>query len=290
MMNKDFIRNVHFMNMCDHILNYEVDQGPNARESLYNFLSDIEKIKENDLVFCRVDYIQHAIFKRVLEKLEHPINLIIHKGDYIINHRYLDDLKINNIFCTNLNAKLHFNNTKLFPIPWGFGENEPTTEELNKVVENRIEFKDKKDKLYYPYHAAEYCGHSARTSFMKEIEQNQFICDNPEFKLDYDTHIENINKSKFCIVLPGASWANDPGRTWECLIRHTVPIMKRTFSHWWESGLEIMAKTHNIPILFVDEWTDINENIFDLEFDFSNVDVIMKQKYWVDFIKQRVIK
>lgn len=289
-MNKDFIRNVHFMNMCDHILNYEVDKGPNAEEALHNFISNIERIKENDLVFCRVDYIQHGHFISVLERLLHPINLVIHKGDYVINHQCLDSPKIKNIFCTNLNSKLHFNNTKLFPVPWGFGANEPTTEELNKVIENRIEFKDKEDIVYYPHHVAEYYGHSARPSFMEEIKQNNFICDKPESKLEYNTHIKNINNSKFCIVLPGASWANDPGRTWECLIRHTIPIMKRTYSDWWESGLEKLSTKHNIPILFVDEWIDVDKSLFDLEFDFSNIDVIMKQKYWIDFIRKEVDK
>ena len=93
--------------------------------------------------------------------------------------------------------------------------------------------------------------------------------------------------SKFCIVVPGASWGDQPGRIWDCLIRETIPIMKRSHSDWWQSGVEQMVKMHGLPIIFVDDWDEIGESIFDRKIDTSMIYEKIHQQYWNDFILRK---
>ena len=288
----DFVRKINFLNMSNHSLNYEVGEEPSPNMVIENFIRNVHDVQEGDFVFCRSDYMVNGRLNKVIQNLPVPINLIIHGGDYLVNYNWLDSPKIKNLFCANLNSKLKFRNTNLFSIPWGWGEvrhGDPTEDELDLVWKSRTTF-DKKDNLVYiPHHTEGYGdGDSARPSFFEELKTSKLWnsdISSVSDRVEQNKHRQNIEESKFCIVLPGASWANQPGRIWECLIRETIPIMKRSFSDWWQSGVESMSKEHDIPMIFVDEWDEIDEKIFEKKFDFTDLYGKLKHEYWENFMR-----
>jgi hypothetical protein len=286
----DYVRKINFLKMSNHILNYEVGENPPPNLVIENFIKNIDLVKENDFIFCRSDYMINGQLLKVINLLKVKINVIIHGGDYLINYPWLDSPMINNIFCANLNANLNFKLTKLIPIPWGWGEvrhGDSSKEELDKIWNNRKKFAEKNNKVYIPHHTGGYSD-SPRQYFWETLTKSKLWDSTISLtttKVDKKIYENNINESKFCVVLPGASWANQPLRIWECLIRETIPIMKRSFSDWWKSGVELMAKNHEIPMIFVDDWDEIDESIFEKEFNFVNLKNKLKHYYWEQYIK-----
>lgn len=247
---------------------------------------EINQIGYGCLVNCRLDYVNNELLNQVLSNLTVPINLILNGGDYLVNHKWLDSPKIKNIFSPEINGSLKFNNTKLHTIPWGF---EMPDHEAENLWKNSIDFNKKQNKIFFPYHShdPQYML-GVRIHMMNELyssnlfSKNFFYCH--ESIVDLNSYFENLKNNKFCIVLPGAAWAVQPRRVCECWIMKTVPVMLRKFSDWWVNSLEDMCALHNLPIVFVDSWDDINSDIFNVDFDFSDTKNALLQNYWDDFI------
>lgn len=90
--------------------------------------------------------------------------------------------------------------------------------------------------------------------------------------LTYQAYLRKIQAHKF--VLSPRGNGLDCHRTWEALMLKRVPVIKR------EGFLEDLYK--NIPVLFVDEWTDLNQINLDSvynEYSFDNQDYLTLN-YW----------
>jgi hypothetical protein len=48
-----------------------------------------------------------------------------------------------------------------------------------------------------------------------------------------------------------------------------------------------MVKMHGLPIIFVDDWDEIDESIFDRKIDTSIIYEKIHQQYWNDFILRK---
>lgn len=66
----------------------------------------------------------------------------------------------------------------------------------------------------------------------------------------FDQYLDNVYNHKFMICPRGNGM--DTHRLWECLYMGTVPIVKKDINNWFYNRL---------PILYVDEWEDVNEGM-----------------------------
>jgi len=291
----DYVRKINFQNFCDHVLNREADESITHQEMFQNFHSKLNEIEENDLVFCRAEYMVNGMLNQIINDVPVPINLVIHGGDYLVSYDWLDSPKIKNLFCAELNANMFgLNKTNKFSIPWGWGEVRhgwKTKEEFDLVWNKSA---TKNNLLYIPNHTLnQYYHDSVRSYFLKDLYDSNVFCLNNIFDneaISEEGYYQKLHKSKFCIVIPGASWSDQPIRVWECLLRKTIPIMKRSFSNWWRSGLEQTTSLHGLPILFVNEWNEINETLLEsIDVEWEGVHEKLLQSYWNEFISQQVL-
>ena len=97
-----------------------------------------------------------------------------------------------------------------------------------------------------------------------------------EPNLSYVEYLERIKQHKF--VLSPRGNGLDCHRTWEILMMRRVPVIKR------EGSMERLYK--NMPVLFVDNWSDLNsinlDEVYD-KFSFDNQDYLTVD-YWLNFI------
>lgn len=287
-----FVRKIYLQEYCDFILNYEVGES-SPSDVLNRALSNIDNVKEGDLIFCRSDYVMNGGLRYYLDQTKVQINLMIHGGDYLVHHEWLDSPKIKNLFAANLNGNTRdFKHTMCYAIPWGWGEvrhGDLTDQQLKQIREERILFGQKENKVYVPFHTTNGYGSSTvRNSFLEEIQRStinhRLPVEHSSSWIDSNLHTEKVMNSKFCVVIPGASWGNQPGRIWECLLRDTIPITKRCYSDWWKSEVEQFSIIHKLPIIFVDDWDDLTEDIFDIEVDSDLILDRITQPYWESFI------
>lgn len=115
----------------------------------------------------------------------------------------------------------------------------------------------------------------ARQECYNSAEQMNFVTvDQPN--LTYQQYLNRIKEHKF--VLSPRGNGLDCHRTWEILMMRRVPIIKK------EGSMERLYK--NIPVLFVDEWSDLdNMDLNEVygEFFFDNQDYLTKD-YWLNLI------
>jgi hypothetical protein len=94
----------------------------------------------------------------------------------------------------------------------------------------------------------------------------------------FDDYLDNIYNHKFILCPEGNG--TDTHRTWECLYMGTIPIEKRNINNSFYTDL---------PICFVDDWSEITESFLNKEYDrISNTKYDMSKidfNYW----KQRII-
>ena len=296
---QDYVRGNNFLRMCDHVLTIELNRT--MIDSLKIFLEKAPHIKENDFIFCKNEFVISEGFEKVLFALKNPVHLVIHKGDFLIHHRWLDHPRVRNVFCSNLNSNLfHSQFSSFHPLPYGFAHPEfegwPQTskQQMDEVLQSKPA---KTLDLYVPYHDEQNRFHardsSVRIHFCEQLRHAL-----PHFrmnvhvqkeKLSYSYHYGLLQKSKYAVVIPGPGWGNDGVRVWECLLRGTVPIMKRSWEQGaWHSGLEYLALQHNLPMVFVDDWMEIEEKqICKKQMDFSNVSKALKQDYWTQYMRKK---
>lgn len=74
--------------------------------------------------------------------------------------------------------------------------------------------------------------------------------------LNFDQYLDDVYNHKFVICPEGNGI--DTHRTWECLYLNSIPIEKRNANN---SGFS------DLPICFVDDWEEINEEFLNSEYD-----------------------
>ena len=97
--------------------------------------------------------------------------------------------------------------------------------------------------------------------------------------LSYPEYLQKMKEYKF--VLSPRGNGLDCHRTWEILMMRRVPVIKR------EGSMEILY--NNMPVLFVDEWSDLKlmnlDKIYE-EFFFDNQSYLTED-YWLNMISKK---
>lgn len=268
----DFIVGERFYNI-DFI--YSTDSIEQGHED-YNRLQsnfNINNLKDVNIVYLHTMYKDQ--FFNIINKLNNKFIVITHNSDININS--VDNLPDNVIrwFSQNVDIK----NDRLESLPIGL-ENSRWFSHLNKkskMIEKLKESKNVKNLLYI--------NHNINTYKQDRIEPYQIFKNKSWATLqmgyngqDFDLYLDSIYNHKF--VLSPRGNGIDTHRKWESLYLNTIPIEKRNINNSFYEDL---------PICFVDEWSDITEDFLNKEYErIINIEWNMdklKMSYWENKIK-----
>lgn len=133
-----------------------------------------------------------------------------------------------------------------------------------------------------------YVCHNINTNPTERTEPYQIFKDSSWVTLEYgvngnnfDNYLDKIHSHKFVLCPEGNGI--DTHRTWETLYVGSIPIEKRNLNNKFYSDL---------PICFIDKWSDISEDFLNKEYDrITNTKWDLKKMdffYWENEIKNKL--
>jgi len=215
-----------------------------------------EDIKEGDVVFVKTDYIYNGHFQtEILPKIQSPFTLLTGTSSYQVSKGYeiysiVNSPLVRKWYCTNAPKGY---GSKIIPMPIGFEEVERdggNQELLDRLRKNRTPFKEKKDRVFLPYHTLS--TNPERRELFEKLSDLPFV-ETQTAKLPFDEYVEKMDKYQFVICLEGSG--PDVHRNYEALLVDTVPINKANI-------IEEVFKVHRLPGEFVSSWDDLDKKCF----------------------------
>jgi len=252
-----------------------------------NEFMESTNIKQPDYI-CITGYTQilSFIFTNIIDKIKNPIILITIESDVIdFKKEYLSHTKLKHWFSWNKSIK----HPKLTCIPIGLNEDRHMDAMNNTINEHEENLKEKK-LLLVNFNPAT---NNERRKFFDYARKNwdfadilphtHFPCEKSYFKkslIEGQIKIEVTSKDfykelrEYKFALSPAGAGIDCHRTWECLYLGVIPIVRKS---------EINEIYKNLPILVVDDWKDINEEM--LQINYKKIKSINKpnQRAYLDF-------
>jgi len=276
----EIIEGVALSKLCDYSFGDQSGQWGNIYTSFMkdaNFLNTefatkvFEIMKTRDYMTVFIDNIR--LYKRNIASVkpedEKYISALMSRSDLLelcsnfpqmkfiiftnLEDTPIDDFIINkipeNVACISaVNAITH--NDKVIPAPYGVQRRmTPDDDRIEQLTEwIKFDNKDNPDNLLYVSHNE---SSNAKRLGIKNLFYDKDWATVNEQRVGYHTFLSNLSNSKFMICPVGN--AIDCHRNWEVLYMRRVPIMTR------DPYLEVLFK--NYPVLFVDKYSDITEEL-----------------------------
>lgn len=231
------VRGEFFPKICDKILYYydNLHCNPNT-------------INDGDSVYCDTHYILK--YKDILNTKK-DLTIVTHNSDHCLYDGQTDNpngINVDELICYSRWFGQNSYSKKVIPIPIGFENTrwESSFGPKTQWLESSINLSnDPKFSVYLN------CNKNTniieRQKCYDEASKMEIVSiDQPN--LTYLKYLNRITEHMFVFSPRGNGL--DCHRTWEVLMMRRVPILKR------EGQLEKLYK--NIPVLFVDNWTDIH--------------------------------
>jgi len=161
---------------------------------------------------------------------------------------YIFDAIPENVLCISaVNAKSH--GGKVIPAPYGVQRRmNPSDDRIEQLTQYMEHVPSKPRGLLYVSHNE---SSNAKRQGIKNLFYDKDWAEVNEQRVPYNIFLYNLSGSKFMICPEGN--AIDCHRNWEVLYMRRVPIMTR------DSYLEVLFE--NYPVLFVDKYSDITEEL-----------------------------
>lgn len=234
----------------------------------------LDNIQKGDIIFVKTDFLSF-FFSEIHPRIKYPYILITHNSDYTVPQHfahYLDDPKLFAWFGQNIDRQ----HPKLFPIPIGLANHYWPHGKFQfiKELQKQLENKSKTIFLYINYDTST---SNQRKNAALEILAKSSFAYNPERK-PFQEYLQDLAHSFFVVSPPGNG--PDCHRTWESLYVGAIPIVKRS----------ALSKLYQeLPILQVDEWTEISEQMLTIKLaEFENKNFNFNKlyaDYWFDLIR-----
>lgn len=233
------------------------------------------EITSGDIIFCNTNQVDNLFYHlKKLSKVEDLI-LITHQTDKLITQKDFD--KKPTCIKEWLTVNAGFINPNLHAIPIGVASNFS----LKNLIST--DFLDFKTVNYKKNHVSLYINYQENTNYGERRDiaktlagKNWVNFDKPNLvKYEYMNRLAN---SSF-VLCP---WGNgiDTHRLWETLYLGSIPVTKYhpTFNY-----------NDQLPILFVDEYSDINYDLLsdylkNFQLENYNFDILTKN-YWKEYLK-----
>jgi len=244
----------NFASKCDHVFAQMVDVGGSPRTAFNSFP---QQLKPGELIFCKTDYIlQLFLAIQQIHDNTVPFTIVTHDSDYCITEEMVNFIQDRPIKWWGINCETQKANS----IPLGIA---------NSYCGITMKSKDfiksqSPTKLLYLNHRIE--THPVSRAWLYDHFSGKDWCTirNPYPKGEIAAYRDELLDHKF-IICPRGNGI-DTHRMWEALYCGVIPVVMRHRTH---SNLE-----GNLPILFVDDYREINEKIL------NNFYTNSKEKSW----------
>ena len=208
-MMSDFICYNFMSKNSNHCLDLPNDIYQQHGVSRQNFNDlDLENLKDGDIIFVKMDFLVNGYFvNNILPKIDKNFVLVTGVSDFSldVSGEYLKVLSnpfLLKWFTTNPPHEPH---EKIEFIPIGFQEYErlgDKVEIIKKFHTQNIDFDNKKDKIFIPYHSNT---NGARRNMILQLSQLDIVEVGME-KLDFESYLNKISEYKFVLSLRGNGW------------------------------------------------------------------------------------
>lgn len=226
-------------NAFKSICKYSVGKYTDARAHDFNF--SIKENLDNNTVFIKTEYVGN--FFHYID-IDIPIHIITHNSDIPIDKRFSNFLENDNVLSWR-GQNINIEHEKVTPVPIGLANPKwphGNPEIFNKVREDLVNGKIKKDKLFY-------VNFDIYTNFEERQQCLRQTGFDLEPKVDFETYLREVARSYF-IISPDGNGI-DCHKHWESLYLNCVPVVS--------SGINTRYfKDKGIPFLIVDNWSELN--------------------------------
>ncbi len=247
----DWIQGQRFISIAD--FSFAPDKRrPDDYDKLVNTF-DIKKLKAKNIIYTHTFYV-NQLFDIIANDSKDFI-IVTHNSDVNIDESLKPPKNVLKWYSQNINVK----DSRIESIPIGI--------ENNRWFIKRGE--DKRNRMlsimsYQPkyYKNLVYMNHNVSTNPDKRQEVYDYLEKKPWVTVErgkngheFTDYIRNIYNHWFVICPEGNGM--DTHRTWETLYMGSIPIEKRNINNQFYSDL---------PICFVDDWTELTEKFLEDEY------------------------
>lgn len=181
-------------------------------------------LKENQIIFCKTDFILDLFVKLKKVKLKN-IKLITHQAATPMIDKHLYKLKpkcISEWFSINV-SYVHEN---LIPIPLGLG-NEFSKVGIHPDDIKEVNFNNEKNRIEKIYCNFDVNTNLIRKDFLKFAKTNKNIFETSNKRIEKLKFLEKLLNYKFVLCPPGVGV--DTHRFWEALYLGCIPVTKKNY-------------------------------------------------------------
>ena len=218
-----------------------------------------ENLKEGKIsVYTHIHFVDKLFEYIKNQGIKNPITLVTHNSDYPITEEIFNKKTDNIVNWFSQNVDYH--NPILKSIPIGLENTRWFTnlDKKGKILNKITEPKKIKNHLYI--------NHNVRTFPQDRLEpyqifngQNWSTVVNGFNGQNFEGYLDNIYNHKFILAPRGNGI--DTHRLWECLYLGTIPVVKRMINN---------SFYENLPICFVDKWSEITKDFLDKKYEEIN--------------------
>jgi hypothetical protein len=257
---------------------------------------NLTKLKNNDTLYIKTDYLHNL--SKIINDINCNFILVSGCSDYTIPNDIFNIDEFNNFISNNkiihwFSQNCIYNHPKITNLPIGMdyhtlNENEnfwgkmslPIEQEncIINIKNNSKPFYERECKCYTTFHFS-YRGYkyeNDRINALINIPSN-LVYYEPKLVTRNDSW---INQTKYSFVISPHGNGLDCHRTWESLILGCIPIVKKS---------NIDALYEDLPVLIVDNWIDINQELLNNTINIFKYKVFNYDKlsleYWVNKMK-----
>ena len=282
--------------LCTFKSNIYISDTQKGKEFLQNMLKS-NNMFDGMSIFVGSDYLQYFV-SLILNKINHKFILVTGTSIKTCPVEVLDQISffklINNKYlirwCSQNNVIKNY--PSIIQIPLGLDYHavyndtkkwekiadgkSPADQEkfMINVIHNSKPFYERINKIYVNFEiSADRFGQ--RKDCLKKI--SPFLLEMYQQKLKRTQTW--INTTKYTFVLSPYGQGMDCHRTWEALILGSIPILKST---------EFVNMFKDLPVLLVDDWSDINQQLLDDTIEKFKIMTLNYDKLTLEYWKQIV--
>ena len=232
-------------------------------------------IKNGDAIFLKTEYMG-IFFSKIHPRLKVNYVLVTHNSDCAVPGdfaKYLDDPKLSAWFGQNIDRQ----HPKLFPIPIGIANSHWPHGNPSIIADAQKRSLDgiKDIVLYVNYTASTNFGERERAL----SHLNKFPFTFVSLRKSFEDYMVDLAHSLFVLSPPGNG--PDCHRTWEALYVGAIPIVKNN---------SIIALYKDLPVLIVDDWQDIDEEMLVKQYHEISSQTNNLQKLYADYWFNEILK
>lgn len=212
---------------------------------------NINNLEENDRVFLNLDYAEHFYNYIINNKPIVKFQLLTQNSDRDFDDSIFSKFKY---FCNKIySINTLIQDSNVIKIPIGF--NDQSTITLDTIDIKSLFFFEKSNLVYLNFKNAHHPSRPLCTNYFKDFT---WVTYNPDsnFLPIFDFY-NQLKSFKYCICPRGTGL--DTHRIYECLLFGVLPIVQKS---------ELDDLYIKLPIILVDEWSEITEQFLNDKYDF----------------------